>query len=275
MGLMAATAILAVALIAYVVFGAAPRRATGWLATGLAVLAWAAWGALLVERGLGAGRWPVASLFEAGLWLVWMVLSGHLILERVWRERRAAPFVLGIALVLALGVLATPLGRQRVRPLAPALRSSWLRVHVLCALLGYSSCAVAAGLGFSRLARERKWGATEDAKGLPWLPPADETDYVLERVISLGFPWLCLGVLTGALRAQSVWGRYWGWDPKETWALITLLWYLAILHLRPYSRWRGRRMAWLAIAGFCLVLATFAGVGLLTDGGMLETLHSY
>ena len=82
----------------------------------------------------------------------------------------------------------------------------------------------------------------------------------MQRAVTLGFPWLTLSILTGAIWAQNAWGRYWGWDPKETWALITWLWYLLILHLRSLRRWRGRRLAVLVLVGLGVVMFTFIGV---------------
>jgi ABC-type transport system involved in cytochrome c biogenesis permease subunit len=97
----------------------------------------------------------------------------------------------------------------------------------------------------------------------------------MERGVALGFPWLTLGILTGAIWAQNAWGRYWGWDPKETWALVTWLWYLLVLHLSPLPRWRGRRLAALVVAGFGVVLFTFVGVPWLVRTVRLESLHGF
>jgi ABC-type transport system involved in cytochrome c biogenesis permease subunit len=98
---------------------------------------------------------------------------------------------------------------------------------------------------------------------------------MMERAVALGFPWLTLGILSGAIWAQNAWGRYWGWDPKETWALVTWLFYLLILHVRPLRRWRGRRLAALVVAGFGMVLFTFAGVPWLVRAVRLESLHGF
>jgi ABC-type transport system involved in cytochrome c biogenesis permease subunit len=97
----------------------------------------------------------------------------------------------------------------------------------------------------------------------------------MERAIGLGFPWLTLSILAGAIWAQNAWGRYWGWDPKETWALVTWLWYLLILHLRPQPAWRGRRLAGLVIAGLGIVIFTFVGVPWLVRTVRLESLHGF
>jgi ABC-type transport system involved in cytochrome c biogenesis permease subunit len=103
----------------------------------------------------------------------------------------------------------------------------------------------------------------------------DQLARTMERSVALGFPWLTLGILTGAIWAQNAWGRYWGWDPKETWALITWLWYLLVLHLRPLPGWRGRRLAGLVVVGFGMVLFTFVGVPWLVRLVRLESLHGF
>ena len=111
---------------------------------------------------------------------------------------------------------------------------------------------------------------------LPWATaPEPEVERTMERAVALGFPWLTLSILSGGIWAQRAWGRYWGWDPKETWALVTWLWYLLILHVRPLRRWRGRRLAVLTVMGFGLVLFTFVGVPWLVRIVRLESLHGF
>jgi cytochrome c-type biogenesis protein CcsB len=156
--------------------------------------------------------------------------------------------------------------QSAIAPLLPALRSVWLQVHVLTAMVGYAAFGVAAGLGAMRLA------LADTRRG--W-PTAQEIERTMKRAVGLGFPWLTLAILTGAIWAQNAWGRYWGWDPKETWSLITWLWYLLILHLRPLRRWRGRRLAVIVVVGFGLVLFTFVGVPWLVRTVRLESLHGF
>jgi cytochrome c-type biogenesis protein CcsB len=102
------------------------------------------------------------------------------------------------------------------------------------------------------------------------LPSLDLLDRVNYRSLTIGFPLLTLGIITGALWAENAWGSYWQWDPKETWSLITWFIYAALVHARLTVGWRGRKAAWLSIVGFLAVLFTFLGVNLLLGG-----LHSY
>jgi len=125
------------------------------------------------------------------------------------------------------------------------------------------------------VARQRSPGEGEPYAEENDLPPVEGIECAMERGIALGFPWLTLGILTGAIWAQNAWGRYWGWDPKETWALVTWLWYLMVLHLSPLPRWRGRRLAVLALIGFGVVLFTYVGVPWLVRTVRLESLHGF
>jgi cytochrome c-type biogenesis protein CcsB len=265
-----AYALLWLALLAYGVHLAHSRRQVGQAATGLAVVAWMLLTGGLVQRGLAAGHWPLTNRYEFALCFTWAILAVYLLLETTWHERKAGAFVLAVALVAATYAVTRPAADRSIAPLLPALRSLWLQIHVLTALVGYAAFAVAAGLGLLLWAFHPR----SPLSHLP-LPAEDEVAHAMERAIGLGFPWLTLGILTGAIWAQNAWGRYWGWDPKETWALVTWLWYLLVLHARPLRRWRGRRFAALVIAGFALVLFTFAGVPWLVRVVRLESLHGF
>jgi len=252
---------LCLALIAYAVHLARGRRWTGQAATGLTLAAWGALTVELVTRGLAAGHWPLTNRYEFALCLVWAIVAVYLLLETSWRERRGGAFVLAAALLMATWAVTRPAAERTIGPLLPALRAVWLQVHVLTAMVGYGAFGVAAGLGLMRLFKRDT------------LPEAVEGAMV--RAVGLGFPWLTLSILTGAIWAQKAWGRYWGWDPKETWALVTWLWVLLILHVRPLRRWRGRRLAALVVAGFGIVLFSFAGVPWLVRAVRLESLHGF
>jgi ABC-type transport system involved in cytochrome c biogenesis permease subunit len=155
--------------------------------------------------------------------------------------------------------LLRPGEEKAIHPLLPALRSVWLQFHVVLAAIGYGACAVAAGLAAAQLA------------GME----AEDIERQVLRVIGWGFPWLTAALLTGAIWAQEAWGRYWGWDPKETWTLIVWLWYLLLLHSRELRGWRGRRLAWLTLAGFGIVLFAFAGLPWLLRTVRLTSLHAF
>ncbi|HEY63595.1 MAG TPA: cytochrome c biogenesis protein CcsA [Caldilineae bacterium] len=243
------------------------RLPIGQAATGMAVVAWGLQTAALIRRGLAAGHWPLTNRYEVALSMAWAIVTVYLVLEANWRERRAGAFALGIALLVASYAITRPAADRALAPLLPALRSPWFQVHVLSAVVGYGACGVAAGLGIMRWA----WRADEGNLGLS----VRAIERQMGRVVGWGFPWLTLGILSGAIWAQGAWGRYWGWDPKETWALITWLWYLMMLHVQTLPRWRGRRLSALTVIGFGIVLFTFVGVPWLVRVVRLESLHGY
>ncbi len=266
-----AYALLWVATLVYVGHARTGKPWVGRGATGAAVVGWGLLTAGLVRRGLMAGHWPLTNRYEVALCLVWTIVAVYLLLETSWRRRRAGVPVLAVALLVATYALVRPPDERAVVPLLPALRSAWLQIHVLSTLVGYGAFGVAAGLGLVRLVRRTSPGGNE--QGEPLL--TGEVDRTMERAVALGFPWLTLGILTGAIWAQNAWGRYWGWDPKETWALVTWLWYLMVLHVRALHGWRGRRLAGLVVLGFGVVLFTFVGVPWLVRTVRLESLHSF
>jgi cytochrome c-type biogenesis protein CcsB len=242
------------------------RRAIGLGATGVTLAVWVLLLEELAARACLSGHWPLANRYEFALCFAWAILSVYLLLEISWKERRAGAFVLAIVLFVAGYAVTRPEAMQAIVPLLPALRSTWLQVHVLTAVVAYSAFGVAAGLGLARLFERRLAGR---------LPAAKELDRAMGRSLALGFPWLTFSILSGAVWAQNAWGRFWGWDVKETWALVTWLWYLMLLHLRPLPRWRGRRMAILLVVGFCIVVFTFIGVPWLVRVVRLESLHGF
>jgi len=268
-----AIVLLWLALAAYAVELREGGRWPGRLATGLAGVAWGALTVGLVRRGLEAGHWPLTNRYEFALCLAWAILAIYLLLEASWRtnvggpQRGGGAFVLAMALLAAMWAATRPSAERVIAPLLPVLRSVWLQVHVVTAAVGYGAFGVAAGLGVMALIRERIF--------LKNLLSEEQATRVMERAVALGFPWMTLAIISGAIWAQQAWGRYWGWDPKETWALITWLWYLSILHLLPLRRWRGRRLAVLVVLGFGVVVFSFAGVPWLVRVVRLESLHGF
>ena len=257
-----------IALIAYVlalvaaILGVVSKRgffdwmANGFLGTGMAVQL-----AYIITRWAAAGRPPFSNMFESLVLFAWAVAVIYLLLRlRVNIPLLAAPAALMSGLVL---VYASAFFPSDIQPLVPALRSNWLTFHVFTCFLGYAGFAVSffAGIGF--LFADRAGSAT---------PPASKNtlETVMDRTVSFGFIFLSLGIVTGAVWANSAWGTYWSWDPKEVWSLITWMIYAGFLHCRFMRGWRGKRAAWISIIGFVSVLFTYVGVNLLLSG-----LHSY
>jgi len=283
-----AYALLWIAALMYVAHMASHRRWLGLTATLITATSWGLLTAGLADHGLAAGHWPLVGRYEFPLCLTWAILCIYLVLEMGWQERRMGVFVLAIALLVATYAILRPSGEKNPSPLLPVLRSAWLQLHVLSAVMGYGAFAIAAGLGLARWVRGSPpplAGATQTATSgealLPnaeergWLPDGRDIERMIEWSVTFGFPWLTFGVLAGAIWAQNAWGRYWGWDPKETWSLVIWLWYLLILHLRPIRAWRGRRLAVLVIIGLGLVFFSFVGLPWLVRRAQLESLHGF
>ncbi len=216
--------------------------------------------AYILARWEAAGRPPFSNMFESLVLFAWAVAAIYLLLRiKINLPVLAAPSALMSALVLAY---ASTFGFE-IQPLVPALQSNWLSFHVFTCFLGYGGFAVSflASVGFLMIYRT---GST------PVSATQETLESVLARTVSFGFIFLTLGIITGAVWANSAWGSYWTWDPKEVWSLITWLIYAVFLHCKFMRGWRGRRAAWISIIGFVSVLTTYVGVNLLMEG-----LHSY
>lgn len=246
----------------------AGRVWAGWAGTGLAAGAWLALTELLATRGLAAGRWPLANRYEFALCFLWGTLTVQLLMEASSRERRWGAFGLVIALLVATAALTRPEQEQQIAPLVPALRSPWLPIHGLTATLAYGTCGVATGLALARLVLPARQAGARWPAGA-WL------ERMAGRAVGIGFPWLTLSILSGAVWAEAAWGRYWGWDPKETWSLVVWLAYLLVLHLRAVRRWGGRRLAGVMLVAFGLLYFGFIGMPWLVRLIRLHSLHGF
>ncbi|WP_427888447.1 c-type cytochrome biogenesis protein CcsB [Kribbella sp. GL6] len=227
----------------------------------------------VVTRGLAAGRVPWGNMYEFSITASLAVAIVYLIfVQRYKLQWLGLGVTLVVASVLGLATLAlyTPAG-----PLVPALHSYWLVLHV--------SAAATSGGGFtvgglisvlyllkSRAERRVLEGGTMSA-ALRRLPSAESMDGTAYKVLAFSFPlWTFAVLVAGPIWAEYAWGRYWGWDPKEVWSLVTWVVYAAYLHARATAGWRGRRAATIAIVGWFVFLFNFVGVNLLVSG-----LHSY
>ena len=203
---------------------------------------------------------PLSNFYESLVFFAWCVA----ILSLLFLRRYAEGFLGVVGGLLASLILAyASLGvDSRIKPLMPALKSNWLLVHVITCFLGYAAFGIAFGAAVLYLIQS--YGKRSQGPALPLL------DRLIYRAAVIGFIFLTLGILTGAVWAETAWGRYWSWDPKETASLITWFIYAALLHARLVQGWQGRPMAWLAVTGFGAVLFTYLGVSFLLPG-----LHSY
>jgi cytochrome c-type biogenesis protein CcsB len=224
----------------------------------------------LAARWLATGLTPAASLFEALSFFAWALVGIYLIFDLRYRIAVLGAFVCPLALVLMIGGSAAP---KQVPAANPVLDSWWFPVHVTLAFLGYAVFAVAAMAGVMYLLQERRLKGKKFYGLFYRLPSLDTLDSINYKCLTFGFPLMTMGIISGAIWANSAWGGYWRWDPKETGALVIWFLYAALLHGRLTIGWRGRRAAIFAILGFLCLLFTFFGVNLLLGG--LHTFKSF
>ncbi|MDA8320908.1 MAG: c-type cytochrome biogenesis protein CcsB [Actinomycetota bacterium] len=245
-----------------------------WVRTALAlsITGAAAHVAGVITRGLAAHRVPWGDMYEFVTALSCVAVLFFVAVMIRYRAWSLGLFVMG-AVVAALGlaetVIYTPAG-----PLVPALQSYWLAIHVTAMTLATGIFFVAAVLGVVYLAAgrdARRVAAGRPAGGIMRrLPGPEDLDRLAYRTVVFAFPVWTFGVMAGAIWADQAWGRYWGWDPVETWAFITWVVYAAFLHARATAGWRGRRAAWIQLAGFGCLVFNVIGVQVFITG-----LHSY
>jgi len=253
--------------LAYLVYVIFLKEALSRLAVTIISAGFASHTLALVTRYVEAGYTPVTNLHESLSFFAWMTIGVLLITTLKYKIKVLGAFLAPISLILMLFALALP---KEIVPLAPVLKSFWHPFHVIFAFLGNASFSLAFCCGIMYLIQEHQLKAKKVGaitQRLPSLKILDDLNY---QSLTFGFPLLTLGIITGAIWAEYAWGRYWGWDPKETWSLITWFLYAALLHQRLTVGWRGRKAAIMAIVGFLAVLFTFLGVNLILPG-----LHTY
>ncbi|MEX1046318.1 MAG: c-type cytochrome biogenesis protein CcsB [Actinomycetota bacterium] len=286
------------------------RRKTVWkVAIALASIGLVSHILAVVARGMAAERVPWGNMYEYSSLLALLVVAGYLfIVELRYRVHTLGGFVLGFA-ILTMAVAAMFFYRGPA-PLVPALNSYWIKIHVVAAITGSALFALGSGvftplyLWQSRRERRRderqraeaaelgarspapimggsldddppgyEAGADEPAAGPSrhgLLPPAEVLDRLAYRTIAFAFPIWTFAVIAGAIWAERAWGRYWGWDPKETWSFITWVVFAGYLHARATAGWKGRKAAVVALVGFASLLVTYYVVNIWVVG-----LHSY
>jgi cytochrome c-type biogenesis protein CcsB len=216
---------------------------------------------------LGIGHAPLSNLYESLIFFAATIALIYLVVERKYGSRIIGAFTAPLAFTAMAYASLSPNISDRIQPLIPALKSNWLIAHVVTCFIGYAAFAIAFGVSIMFLIKSR---SPVDQEGLFGnLPAVNILDDLTHQLVMFGFLFLTAGIISGAVWANSAWGRYWGWDPKETWSLITWFVYAILLHARLMRGWRGKRIAVLSITGFGAVLFTYFGVNLLPG------LHSY
>lgn len=223
----------------------------------------------LVLRGLAVGRVPWGNMYEYMSAVCLVAVVTWLVLIRKFPVRRLSVFVLLPIVILMF--LGGTLLYSEAAPLQPALRSYWIIIHVAAAIIASGLFLVPGVASILYLIRNRyDHDQTKFVRLGERLPGADVLDRVAYRTTIIAFPIFTFGVICGGIWAEAAWGRFWGWDPKETVAFVAWVVYAAYLHSRATAGWRGSRAAWINILGFSATVFNLFFVNLVTVG-----LHSY
>ncbi|MGB8651799.1 MAG: c-type cytochrome biogenesis protein CcsB [Mycobacteriales bacterium] len=252
-----------------------PSRA-GRFALVLTVCGWAVHLASLVARGFAAHRVPWGNMYEFSSAVALVAVTFFLVLVARGRVERALGAFVMLPVVLYLGLAATEL-YTAAGPLVPALNSYWIKIHVAAAIMASGSFLLSGVVALLFLLRTRyddrvaarqpvRFPVTLGAQ----LPAAPVLDRVSYSVIAFAFPVWTFAIIAGAIWAEAAWGRYWGWDPKETWSFITWVLYAGYLHARATAGWKGRKAAWVAVAAAVALVIDYYVVNIFVVG-----LHSY
>ncbi len=213
----------------------------------------------IVFRVIQTGHGPFSDMYEFALAFAWGIVVMGVFFE--WRYKTASVKNMGLIVALLLLIFAT-VQHAKPEPLVPALQQSLLlSVHVASAVVAYGILTIGFGAAVLFLIQNRHNSS--------WLPDKEVLDTMSYQSVVIGFPFLTLLIILGALWADIAWGRYWGWDPKETASLVTWLLYAAYLHARLMRGWRYTKTAILLIVGFGAILLTFFGNYIFTG------LHAY
>jgi len=258
---------------------------------------------ILASRWVFHGYFPLSNLYESLLFLAWTLLFISFFLENKNQNKLLGSIITPVVLLITgFASLTLPLEMQKATPLVPALQSNWLMMHVSLMMLSYATLIIGSlfSIVFLILStkenfKEKKENSNilnlktyaylevqENILAIKQTQNLEKTsiksrkkllnniDNWSYRTISLGFPFLTIGIIAGAVWANEAWGSYWSWDPKETWALITWLVFASYLHARIIKGWEGKKPALLGSIGFVIVWICYLGVNFLGQG-----LHSY
>jgi cytochrome c-type biogenesis protein CcsB len=239
----------------------------------------------LLSRWIGEGYFPLSNLYESLIFLSWGISSVHLFVEQKTKSRLIGSITSPILFFLSgFSSLTLPVDMQKALPLVPSLQSNWLMMHVSMMMVSYSTLILGSLLSILYLAlnffnskkslsflnntnNNISLNSSMNTSKISILETVDIWSY---RIIGLGFPFLTIGIISGAVWANEAWGSYWSWDPKETWALITWIVFAIYLHSRLLKGWQGEKAAIVGSFGFFVIWICYLGVNFLGKG-----LHSY
>jgi len=248
----------------------------GRVGVSLTTLTFALLVAGVVSRGLSAGRLPWGNMYEFSVMAATAVLGVWLFLLTRGRQLQYLGLFITFPVLVTLGVAVTLLYTEAAQ-LVPALKSYWLGIHVTAAIIASGVFTVGAAITVLYLVVDhvdrRVAAGREPGRLAPLaqrLPDAASLDRNAYRTFAFAFPLWTFAVIAGAIWAENAWGRYWGWDPKETWAFITWVFFAAYLHARATAGWKGRKAGYIALLGYSAFLFNYFAVNIWFFG-----FHSY
>ena len=230
----------------------------------------------VVTRGLAADRVPWGNMYEFSSMVALLGVMIFLVLVGSGRVERSLGAFVMVPVVLYLGLAGTVL-YTAAGPLVPALNSYWIKIHVFAAILSTAAFLFSGVIALLYLLRLRHDTTVAAGRGARFpfslgsaLPSSGTLDRVSYAVIAFAFPIWTFAIIAGAIWAEAAWGRYWGWDPKETWSFITWVLYAGYLHARATAGWKGSKAAWIAVAAAGALIIDYYVVNIFVVG-----LHSY
>jgi len=241
----------------------------------------------LLSRWIGEGYFPLSNLYESLIFLSWSISTLQLIVESKTQSRLIGAISTPLLfLISGFSSLTLPVEMEKALPLVPSLQSNWLMMHVSMMMVSYATLILGSLLSILYLAfisfnqKEKALllelssvnssASTLTSNNYSKISLLQTVDIWSYRIIGLGFPFLTIGIISGAVWANEAWGSYWSWDPKETWALITWIVFAIYLHSRLIKGWQGEKAAFLGSCGFFVIWICYLGVNFLGKG-----LHSY
>lgn len=251
-----------IATVFYIIYAIFKKNTAGDIAT------WTLAGGIIIQtialilRTKEIGHFPFVTIYETLVFWSWLIAVAYIILQFWLRIKALGAIITPLAFFAIVAASALSPNYKESSPLVPALQSHWLEFHISTSFISYACFAISFAVGIVYLVKQKN--NPEDSLS------KDKLDMIGYKSISLGFPFLTIGIISGSIWANIAWGSYWTWDPKETWALVTWIIYAIYLHLRIFAKWKGKSSAITSIIGFACVIFTFVGVNFLLPG-----LHSY
>lgn len=222
----------------------------------------------------GIGYVPLSNMYESLVFFALCIAALYLVIESKYKAKILGSYIVPFTFfTMAYASYSAEFGKD-IKPLLPALQSNWLVAHVITCFIGYAAFTISCGMAIFYLGKVylQSSSATSNNSdgGNSGTLTLQAINTINHKMMMFGFIWLTAGIVTGAIWANSAWGTYWSWDPKETWSLITWFVYALALHAYYTMDWNGTRMSVVALVGFISVIFTYYGVNFLLSG-----LHSY